>query len=201
MFIDKPITVSEGEALEFMRALKAHGTQISGGSSLKQDEGVQLLRRESEEKAHGETLGGYVRAPYQRENAYGGFFFYAQHLVEGVCEVFGRYPKSVIADKNDDRVNVIFKYDGFEVYGVFIEGNYVYNVTRFSEEKSSGGDLIRNVPGNVWSLMEAEEVYELMSGAESSISYEDFISPVFIMNAIERALASGKEEAVGKPTV
>ena len=202
MFIDKPITVDEDEAVEFMRELKANNIRICGGSSINKDTSIiKPLKEEHLNNVGGKTLGGVARSPLNWDEQYGGFFFYAQHLVEGVCEVFGRYPKSVIADKNDDRVNVIFKYDGFEVYGVFIEGNYVYNVTRFSEEKSSGGDLIRNVPGNVWSLMEAEEVYELMSGAESSISYEDFISPVFIMNAIYRALKSGKEEKINTYTV
>ena len=40
--------------------------------------------------------------------------------------------------------------------------------------------------------------YDLLGGAPQGISYEEFISPVFIMNAIERSLASGKEEPVGK---
>ena len=197
MFIDKPITVNEDEAVEFMRELKANNVRICGGSSINKDTSViKPLKKEHLENAGGKTIGGIARAPLSCEEQYGGFFFYAQHLVEGVCEVFGRYPKSVFATRNDDRVNVLFKYDTYEVYGVFVEGNYVYNVTRFAEEKSSGGDLIRNVPGNVWSLMETEEIYELLSGSEPHISYDDFISPVFIMNAIFRAMKSGKEEPV-----
>ena len=35
MFIDKPITISESEAVEFMRRLKEKSIRISGGSSLK----------------------------------------------------------------------------------------------------------------------------------------------------------------------
>ena len=197
MFIDKPITIDEDEAIRFMRELKANGIRICGGSSINKDTSIiKPLKEEHLNNVGGKTIGGMARAPLSCEEQYGGFFFYSQHLVEGVCEVFGRYPKSVKAERNDDRVNVLFKYDGFEVYGLFVESNYVYNVTRFAEEKSSGGDLIRNVPGNVWSLMEAEEVYELMSGAESNISYDDFISPVFIMNAIYRSMKSGKEEKI-----
>ena len=33
-------------------------------------------------------------------------------------------------------------------------------------------------------------------GKEQEMSYEDFIAPVFIMNAIERSLRSGKAEEV-----
>lgn len=47
-----------------------------------------------------------------------------------------------------------------------------------------------------WSYKEFKEFYGLMAGEAQSISYEDFISPVFIMNAIARSLESGKEEFV-----
>ena len=47
MFIDKPITISEAEAVEFMQALKARGTRISGGSSLKQDVYVAELKKDA----------------------------------------------------------------------------------------------------------------------------------------------------------
>ena len=43
---------------------------------------------------------------------------------------------------------------------------------------------------------EFKEFYGILSGDEQAISYEEFISPVFIMNAIERSLKSGKEEPV-----
>ena len=195
MFIDKPITVSEDEALEFMRALKAHGTQISGGSSLKQDEGVQLLRRESEEKAHGETLGGYVRAPYQRENAYGGFFFYAQHLVEIVCEIFGRYPISVTARENGEQIHVLFHYESYDCVGLFCNNSYVYYAARMAKGGSNGME-IPSVKD--WYYREFSEFYELLSGNVRQMDYDGFIAPVFIMNAIYRSLASGKEEPVNE---
>ena len=47
MFIDKPVTIKESEAIEFMKELKAHGVRLSGGSSLKHDIGVKTLKRAS----------------------------------------------------------------------------------------------------------------------------------------------------------
>ena len=52
------------------------------------------------------------------------------------------------------------------------------------------GDLVLLGP-------ELGQTRELLDGADQGISYEEFISPVFIMNAIERSLASGKEETIG----
>ena len=45
---------------------------------------------------------------------------------------------------------------------------------------------------------EFEEFYALLNGAEQTITFEEFISPVFIMNAIMRSLESGAEETINK---
>ena len=42
------------------------------------------------------------------------------------------------------------------------------------------------------------EFYGILSGEPQTVTYEEFISPVFIMNAIQRSLVSGQEEAVGQ---
>ena len=198
MFIDKPITVKEEEAVEFMRALRENGVRISGGSSLKQDTYVAKLREEALREENGKTVGGIVRAPYQSKNIYGGFYFYAQHLVEMVCEIFGRFPISVTAKQNGKQIHVLFHYEDYDCVGVFTDGIYVYYAARMAE-KATIGHEIPNDAG--WFYREFKEFYDLLGGEPQSITYEEFISPVFIMNAIERALASGKEETVGKPTV
>ena len=43
---------------------------------------------------------------------------------------------------------------------------------------------------------EWDEFYNILSGAEQVATYQDFISPVFVMNAIFRSMESGKEETV-----
>ena len=95
MFIDKPVTIGEDEAIEFMRALKENGIRISGGSSLKHADAVMRLRAERENEVGGKTQSGFAQAPLSIYPEYGGFYFYAQHLVEMICEVFGRFPLAV----------------------------------------------------------------------------------------------------------
>lgn len=193
MFIDKPITISEDEAVEFMRALKASGTRFSGGSSLKQDSFIAQLREEAQTETDGKTLGGYVRAPYNSQNAYGGFYFYTQHLVEMVCEIFGRFPISVSAKQNGSQIHVLFHYTDYDCVGLFCDKNNVYYASRMSEKGTKSFDIPIT---SEWFLREFNEFYGLLSGKEQTIGYEEFISPVFIMNAIERSLASGCEELV-----
>ncbi len=198
MFIDKPITVSESDVTEFMKALKEKGVRVSGGSSLKQDVYVQKLKQEAENCEGGKTLGGYVRAPLSMNNAYGGFYFYAQHLVEMVCEIFGRFPISVTAKKNGGQIHVLFRYEDYDCVGLFCNDNYLYYVSRMSENGTSSYEISNS---HDWYYPEFSEFYGLLNGGEQSASYESFASPVFVINAIERSLISGKEEPVGRLTL
>lgn len=193
MFIDKPITVSEEEAVEFMGRLKEKNTPISGGSSLKQDVYVKQLKLAAKDRVGGVTLGGLVRAPYQSENAYGGFYFYAQHLVEMVCEIFGRFPLSVTAKQNGKQLHVLFHYEGYDCVGLFCDNNYYYYASRMAESDVQSFVIPSTED---WFYEEFKEFYSILSGEPQTETYEEFISPVFIMNAIQRSLLSGKEEAV-----
>ncbi len=195
MFIDKPITIKESDAVEMMKELKAKGIRISGGSSLKHDFGVKTLKAERESFDGGATFGGFVRAPLDSSSAYGGFYFYAPHLVEVVSEIFGKYPISVEAKRSGDVTSVKFNYDEFCADGMFVEHNYVYYACRFSEKSVKGMNLESTDEHN-WFKSEFDEFYSLLHGADSPVGYKDFISSVFVMNAIERSLESGKEEKV-----
>ena len=200
MFIDKPVTISESEAVEFMQTLKSHGVRVSGGSSLKHDVGVKLLKLDRECNTDGKTTGGFVKAPINMVNAYGGFYFYAPHLVEVVSEIFGRYPISVLAKVNGDEIEVKFNYGNYTVDSLFIEQKYEYYACRYAEGTVKGFTL-ESTKENNWFRSEFDEFYGILNGAPSPVSYEDFISSVFVMNAIERSINSGKEEKVNGFTV
>ena len=63
-------------------------------------------------------------------------------------------------------------------------------------EKGTCASDFETGEGNDWFYNEFMDFYKLLEGEEQKVSYEDFISPVFIMNAIERSLKSGKEEII-----
>ena len=193
MFIDKPITFCEEEAVAFMQELKANRIRISGGSSLKQDVFVKQLKQEAKDEVEGKTLSGFVRAPFQRENKYGGFYFYAPHMVEIVCEIFGRYPISVTAKENGEQIHVLFHYENYDCVGLYCNKNHLYYASRMAENAVHGAEIPST---NDWFEEEFKEFYALLEGGEQPSTYEDFIAPVFVMNAIKRSMESGKEEAV-----
>lgn len=195
MFIDKPVTISELDAVRFIDELKNASVKVTGGSSLRHDKFVQTLKAEHLGDTDGKTTGGLVRAPLISQNAYGGFFFYAQHLVEIVCEIFGRYPQKVKASVVDDRTTVIFNYGSFEVVGVYAENSNDYYATRLTATSAHGSSLVCT-SDNDWFYNEFSEFVDILRGGEQKMPYEDFIAPVFIMNAIVRSLASKKGEDI-----
>ena len=200
MFIDKPITINENEAVEFMKALEKAHVRITGGSSLRQDALIKMLKHEAETERDGKTVGGIVRAPIASDSPYGGFFFYAQHLVEMVCEIFGRYPKSVLATASGPQTTVLFRYDGFDAVGVYLENNYVYYAARFAEHGTHGA-TVKLGEENDWFYQEFAEYHKLLCGGKQTVSYHDFIAPVFLLNAIKRSMDRGQEEKVREYTL
>ncbi len=197
MFIDKPITIDENEAIELARELKENGISVSGGSSLRLDSFVKQLRDEAKNDVGGKTVGGYVRAPYNLDNEYGGFFFYSEHLVDAVCEIFGRFPISVQTERSGDQLHVLFHYEDFDCVGLYTK-RHAYFASRMAEKGANGAYIPFT---NDWFYNEFSEFCDMLSGKCEPIDYESFIAPVFIMNAIDRSMKSGKREFVKRPVL
>ena len=195
MFIDKPITNTEEEAREFYSVLKQNNIKISGGSTCGFFETVKKLNKMVNTKELGDIYGGFVRAPVSTENAYGGFYFYSQHLVQMMGEIFGYYPESVTAVKHENHYNCMFNYDTFSVNGTYIEGNYRY----YAGIDCADGCIVEpcdNSPNNM--VEEFMNYYNLLKGGEMHQTYEDFFAPVFILNALKRSYENKTTEKVNK---
>lgn len=195
MFIDKPITIDEDEAVKFMKELKEAGIPVCGGSVCVFYDAVVKMKKLVEETADEEVLGGILRAPVDLNNPHGDFFFYSQHLVSMMTEIFGYYPESVFAKKNDRCVDVLVNYGDRNVnlsYGV---KNYNYFVGISTKDNY----VIEKTAHALDSFdHEFVEFADLLKGKEQPRSYNDFIAPVFILNAIFRSMTSGKEEKVNR---
>lgn len=194
MFIDKPITCSEEDAEAFMKELKANGVKICGGSVCVLTDHVQELKKAVAEETYGKVNGGFLRAPLDMDNPYGGFFFYSQHLAQVAMEIFGHYPKTVRAMNNGDTYTCILRYEEYDVALAYICGNGHYCAMINCQNGSVGGTY--NLAGCF--QREFMEFYNLLLGKEQKQSYEDFFAPVYVLNAIYRALQSGNEEVINR---
>ena len=199
MFIDKPITVTEADAVEFLSVLKEKGIRVTGGSSLRHAFEICQLKQACAAQVGGKTVGGIVRAPLNMNNPYGGFYFYSQHLVEMVLEAFGRYPDAVQVFQNGDAYTVLFHYENYTVTGLYTVGSGEYFAARFAQTGTQGGYVANQ--GSEWYYSEFKAFADLMDGKGSDISYEDLFSPVFVLNAIDRAMTTGQPERICYPEV
>ena len=190
MFIDKPITVDEQEAIAFMRECSQYGVRLTGGSCCKYAKEISDMKAKITPE---EIRGGLVRAPINMDNPYGGFFFYSQHLVEMLGELFGLYPRAVQAYRANNTVSVVFRYESYDVIGLYTEFSYHYFVSvalgtqTLASDASIGMDCFTR---------EFDEFCKLLRGGEQQQAYGDFIAPVAVLCAIDRSLASGREEVV-----
>ena len=192
MFIDKPITVSEEDAVAFMKELKVNSNPFCGGSMCVFADEVLEIKKIVDEQTEGKTLGGLLRAPVDMNNPYGGFFFYSQHIAQVMTHVFGCFPTSVQAFPNGKVISVVVRYPDFDLVLECIEGNYMYHVGVSAEKGYFGKNYtpFECFPG------EFAEFYSMLKGELPAKDFREFIAPVFVLNAIDRSLKSGKEEAV-----
>lgn len=194
MFIDKPITCTEEDANAFMKELKDNNVPVFGGSMCVFADYIQELKKAVKEGTYGKAVGGFLRAPLLADSPYGGFYFYAQHLVQVMTEIYGCYPVSVVATEKEKNVTCIVRYKDFDVNLSFVNDNFNYYAGISCEEKFVGD----NYSIDDCFPAEFEEFYKLLSEKKQRLSYEDFFAPVYILNAIDRALKSGKEEKINR---
>ena len=203
VFVDKPITCKCEDALALVADAKKYNVKLTGGSCLRHVGFVQDVKNDVKEGVDGKTHGGLVRAPLSSNNPWGGLFFYIQHLIETVLEVFGRYPKSVRAykvgeDKNfkeGDDLTVVFRYDNYDIIALGGESVFTYHVSRCSDTNVKGYSFNVKYGGPAF-LAELNEYYDILHGADVPMGYKDFIAPVFVMNAIKESLDTDQEVAV-----
>lgn len=194
MFIDKPITCTEADAQAFMAELKANSIRVCGGSSCVLADHVQDMKAlaANPTKDTGAVLGGLVHAPINWDNNYGGFFFYTQHLIQVMTEIFGCYPTSVQAFRKGITCTGVVRYPDYDVSIAFGKSYYAGVSFEWCHRGSNYG------LGDVFQR-EFMEFYHLLQGHPQKQSYEDFFAPVYILNAIHRSLESGKEEPIHFP--
>ena len=188
-FIDKPLTRNVEEAVALMRLARDKNVPIVGGSSLKYPEDLQELKSVVEE---GQLRGADLAAPVSMDNPYGGFFFYASHLVEMTMAIFGSNPMKVTACRTKDSVTATVRFANCDVTNHFNEGNYHYSATIYTKEKTVFKDLdVSKIYQH-----ECDAFAHMLRSGEMEQSYEELVMPVAYIAAIEKAYETGEEQII-----
>lgn len=194
MFIDKPITNTEEDAIQLKKDLMEHNVRVSGGSVLKYPQLIQDLKKVVREETYGEVYGGFLRAPVNMVNEYGNFYFYSQHLVQMMMEIFGYFPHYVQAFRKGKVITCVVRYEKYDVTLTYVDGITTYFAGVNTLEKA----CIDKFGFDGCFQQEFASFYNVLTGGAQEQTYDEFIAPVFIMNAIERSLNSGQLELVNR---
>lgn len=194
MFIDKPITCTIEDAVAFRAALEANKIPVVGGSTLAISDAIQKLKKGVAEAEPGQVIGGFFCAPMVLNSKHGGFFFYAQHLVQMMTTVYGIQARSVKVFEKKDVLTCVVRYDNLDVTLTYLEA---WDESKYVAYVNYKGDFVGEVfyPIGLYGK-EFMEFYHLLKGKPQMQSYEEFFAPVYIMNAIEKSRLSGKEEPI-----
>jgi predicted dehydrogenase len=184
MFIDKPITCTEEEAVTLMREAKARGIRLCGGSTCAALAETLALAEDVRTEALGVVRGGAVVSPYQPNSPYGGFTFYAQHLIEIMTTIFGEGVERVLVDAREDAMTFTARYADYSVQATYLEKISYYSASVYGG-KAVRNEILRFTPESF--RHEMNDMLALLRGEPMKKSYESFIYPVFIMNALMRA--------------
>ena len=193
MFIDKPITCDGEEAVAFMREAKQYGVRLCGGSSCGYLPGVTEMAKQIKAEEFGTIRGGNVCAPLAMTSPYGGFYFYSQHLVQMMTAIFGNEVEEVTAIACNNEAAFVAKYKDYPITGSYTSEGWYYHATVF------GGKGLKADKFEFTSYpfeCELDDMYDLLCGKEMKETYDEFIRPVFILNALEASMKSGKSEKV-----
>ena len=195
VWLDKPITASLEDFVEVARLVKAHGSTVTGGSTLYYAEGIQKARDFIKENP-GFCIGGAVSAPVNLVNDYGNFWFYTQHLAEMMLSVFGTDVKSVKAVKTENAVCAIYRYESFCV-NAFYGGDYAITVYG-PDQKQFSPDV--NLAGAKYNLELVPFLDAINTGkVDRTLDYLKY--PVALIDATIRAFNEDKEIEIVVPEI
>ena len=193
MFIDKPVTISGEEAVAFMRDARDNGVRICGSSVGKFLNGVVTLAEKVKSGEIGTIHGGNICAPIEIDSPYGGFYFYTPHLVQMMVTLFGGDVLEVSAVQQGRDVGIVANYRDYPITGSYVSAGGHFAATVYAENG------IFTEPCELHSYAfehQLDDMHDLLAGGDMKESYDDFIRPVFILEALEKSLRSGKIEPV-----
>jgi len=189
-WIDKPLTITNEDAVTIIEAARKHNTLITGGSSLKYVYDVLMIEHAVKKGSRvGRVQTAVVNFPATLQNIYGGIYFYGHHLIELTLKGFGYNPKSVLASECNGCVAAILKYDNYQVTMNFIHECREYFAILHGEK----GTFIREIDIHGCYDLEFGAFARMMRTREPVESYEHLYAPVEVMNAVVESMNSKKE--------
>lgn len=187
-FIDKPFTIKIEDAKTLLAAAEKANIALCGGSGCKFAPQIEEIKAEIAAGNIGKPVSCIINFPADRSSEYGGFYFYASHLVEMITAIFGNTINSVKTFEKNGHITVIARHDNIDTILNFAK-NSDYNAIVYGEK------------GNIFKKLDISKIYneetkhfiDMVRTGVANPSNESLIYPVYVMNAIEKSLSEDKE--------
>lgn len=193
VWIDKPIACDPCDAVKMWELAKEYGAVITGGSTLRFDETVKKISQKVKEREK-PISGGHVSAPLIKNEAYGGFWFYTQHLVEMMITIFGTDIKSVSAKTEKRGVSAVYHYENFDVTAFYGGG---FSAVVYLNGVTSAGGSFALTEKYYEPLL--ENFYKVMKDKKTDKTKREFIAPVYIIDATIKSYEEEREFEINIP--
>jgi hypothetical protein len=179
VFVDKPFTISEKDALSIIEAAEKYNTPLMGGSSLKYAPDTMILKELliSEKK---NIMTAALNFPATIKNPYGNLHFYGSHLVEMALEIFGYGCLSVNSFEKNGTVTSVLCYDKYNIVLNFIPESKRSYCVIFTEKDT----IIREID---LSLVFKEQMHRFIDMLDTGVQPQDLsclYKSVKIVNSI-----------------
>lgn len=193
VWVDKPITCDPKEALKMWELAREYCAVLCGGSTLRYDKTVKEISEKVQEWQK-PISGGNVSAPLINNDAYGGFWFYSQHLVEMMITIFGTDVKSVYAKKFQKGMNAVYHFDGFSVTAFYGGG---FSAMVYLNGVTSVGTSFKLCEKFYEPLL--DNFYKVLKDNKTDKTKKEFIAPVYIIDATIKSFTEEREVEIDIP--
>jgi predicted dehydrogenase len=191
-FIDKPFCYRVAEGKEFLAMARKVGTPVSSYSSNAQNNTTYDIRDQIA------SLGDFTHivsnGPADLDSEWGGIFFYGIHMVQPIQFIFGDDIKKVRITRSGKSATASMVFGNGRL-ATLVFRNLSYGWQTFVETKNGMVELKSRVeetnPGQNY-----VDMVEMFRTGKEPISHQSILSPVAVLEALEKSAISDKWEEV-----
>jgi len=191
VFVDKPFTNDLADAEAIVDLAARHGARVTSFSGLRVVPEVVAFKADYA-AIEAEKYGGSISGHADKDNPYGGWYFYAVHAIELLLECFnGQACGQVLAAEIGKQFHVRAALDDGQVVSILLSPKYPpFSLAGYADHKT----IQAVVPLGGMQMEVARRVLAFLHGADD-LSPRDLLAPLTVMEAVRESLRTGKPAA------
>lgn len=192
-FIDKPFCYRIKEGREFWVLATKYRTPITSFSVLTHQKSFKNFVEKM--NSAGDILAGETWGPCDLKSQWGGIFFYGIHQVDMVLHAFGYNVKNVLVTENSNGATGQLVYSDGKIVTMHLirQGCHKFGIGVIGSQKSV--HQVVEFDKNPY-LTGVKTFCKMFKTGEEPRSFDEIITPVKVLEALEKSIKSSKSEKV-----